>query len=90
MCQRGRTGAHNWAQRIRRQVGAPSVQFSPVLLCNFTPVLTIGTEASLILPQSSMCRLTKLISCSFSLLCNCSPALCGGTAKRVGHIGEQV
>ena len=40
MCQRGRTGAHSWAQRIRRQVGAPSVQFSPVLLCNFTPVLT--------------------------------------------------
>jgi hypothetical protein len=40
MCQRGRTGAHNWAQRIRRQAGAPSVQFSPVLLCNFTPVLT--------------------------------------------------
>ena len=40
MCQRGRTGAHSWAQSIRRQAGAPSVQFSPVNLRNFTPVLT--------------------------------------------------
>jgi hypothetical protein len=48
MCQRGRTGAHNWAQRIRRQAGAPSVQFSPVLLCNFTPVLTITGAAQAI------------------------------------------
>ena len=40
MCQRGRAGAHLWAQRIRRQDGAPSAQSSPVLSCNFTPVLT--------------------------------------------------
>lgn len=40
MCLRGRTGAHLRAQGIRRQVGAPSVQFSPVILCNFGPVLT--------------------------------------------------
>ena len=40
MCQRGRTGAHSWAQSIRRQAGSPSVQFSPVNLRNFTPVLT--------------------------------------------------
>ncbi len=40
MCLRGRTGAHSWAQDIRRQVGAPSGQISPVLLCNFMPVLT--------------------------------------------------
>src|SRR6266496_2733532 len=40
MCLRDRTGAHSWAQDIRRKVGAPSGQFSPVLLCNFTPVLT--------------------------------------------------
>jgi hypothetical protein len=40
MCLRGRTGAHLRAQDIRRQVGAPSVQFSPVILCNFAPVLT--------------------------------------------------
>ena len=40
MCQRGRTGAHSCAQSIRRQAGAPSVQFSPVHLRNFTPVLT--------------------------------------------------
>jgi hypothetical protein len=42
MCLRGRTGAHLRAQDIRRQVGAPSVQFSPVILCNFAPVLTQG------------------------------------------------
>ena len=40
MCQRGRTGAHSCAQSIRRQAGAPSVQFSPVNLRNFAPVLT--------------------------------------------------
>lgn len=40
MCLRGRTGAQLRAQDIRRQVGAPSVQFSPVILCNLTPVLT--------------------------------------------------
>ena len=40
MCLRGRTGAHYRAQDHRRQVGAPSVQFSPVILCNLRPVLT--------------------------------------------------
>jgi hypothetical protein len=40
MCLRGRTGAHSGAQDHRRQVGAPSVQLSPVILCNFRPVLT--------------------------------------------------
>ena len=40
MCQQGRTGAHVGAQNIRRQVGVPSVQFSPVNLSNFRPVLT--------------------------------------------------
>ena len=40
MCQQGRTGAHLRAQNIRRQVGAPSVPFSPVILSNFRPVLT--------------------------------------------------
>jgi hypothetical protein len=43
MCQQGRTGAHVGAQNIRRQVGVPSVQFSPVILSNFTPVLTLST-----------------------------------------------
>lgn len=38
----GPDGAHSWAQSIRRQAGSPSVQFSPVNLRNFTPVLTIG------------------------------------------------
>jgi hypothetical protein len=46
MCLRGRTGAHSWAQDIRRQVGAPSVQFSPVILSNFRPVLTHGRDLS--------------------------------------------
>jgi hypothetical protein len=46
MCQRGRTGAHSWAQSIRRQAGSPSVQFSPVNLRNFTPVLTIVRRAT--------------------------------------------
>jgi len=44
MCQQGRTGAHVRAQNIRRQVGVPSVQFSPVNLSNFTPVLTPRAE----------------------------------------------
>jgi len=46
MCQQGRTGAHVRAQNIRRQVGVPSVQFSPVNLSNFTPVLTARTICS--------------------------------------------
>lgn len=37
----GPDGRSFWAQRIRRQAGGPSVQFSPVILCNFAPVLTI-------------------------------------------------
>jgi hypothetical protein len=41
MCLRGRTGAHVWAQDLRRQVDASSVQFSPVILSNFRPVLTL-------------------------------------------------
>ncbi len=44
MCQRGRTGAHYRAQSIRRQAGSPSAQFSPVIVCNFTPVLTNVSE----------------------------------------------
>lgn len=47
MCQQGRTGAHVRAQNIRRQVGAPSVQFSPVILSNFRPVLTEENENDL-------------------------------------------
>ncbi len=44
MCQQGRTDAHSWAQDIRREVGGPSVQFSPVILSNFNPVLTDSAE----------------------------------------------
>ena len=55
MCQQGRTNAHVGAQVIRRQVGAPSVQFWPVILSNFTPVLTpagtIHSEFPLVLRQ---------------------------------------
>lgn len=47
MCLRGRTGAHFWAQDIRRQVGAPSVQFSPMILCNFRPVLTLDGDPAI-------------------------------------------
>ena len=46
MCLRDRSGAHSWAQEHRRQVGAPSVQFSPVILSNFTPVLTASQAAA--------------------------------------------
>ena len=42
----GPDGAHSWAQSIRRQAGSPSVQFSPVNLRNFTPVLTPTPEFS--------------------------------------------
>ena len=49
MCQQGRAGAYSRAQSIRRQAGTPSVQFSPVILSNFTPVLTRVSRA----PQGS-------------------------------------
>ena len=42
MCQQGRSGAHLEAQGIRRRIGAPSVQFWPVILSNLMPVLTFA------------------------------------------------
>lgn len=57
MCQQGRTGAHVGAQNIRRQVGVPSVQFSPVILSNFTPVLTrLASEFERRVPLGTLMR----------------------------------
>jgi hypothetical protein len=54
MCLRGRTGAHVWAHDLRRQVEASSVQFSPVILSNFRPVLTCEAMIAWIRTMSAL------------------------------------
>ncbi len=90
MCQRGRTGAHSWAQSIRRQAGAPSVQFSPVNLRNFTPVLTRLTNECETLTSDIELALAAANAWLASDEAASAIGLLRASANRIAAMGEPV